>query len=458
MFIVCRLLTHSKRFLPRWFASARANSFVRNVAMVGGGTAAAQMITIAFSPLITRLYGPEVFGVAGMFMAAVAVIIPLGTLSYSMAIVLPSRDEEARALFKLSVMISLAITTGVTAVICGSHQWLAAAISLDANSAILLVAPIAIMLSTMAQSLQQWLVRKKRFHSVSRVAVIEAAASGATITGVGLVTASVQVLLLLSVLTIAIRTTLLWLDARRTLIDHADQGGSSLRSRYAVSLIEVAYRYRDFPLYRAPTDWLTFFSHSMPPIMLATFLGPAAAGFYVLARRVLAVPSIIIARAFETVFFPSLVEASHQSEKLRPSILKSTAALALIGLAPFGMVVAFGPWLFSFVFGAEWVSAGRYASWLAVWLYFSFINGPSTSAIPILNLQGHFLVFEVVVFFVRTALLAFGAQILVSDIAAVALFSLVGALMNIVMIVWIIIACDARARRVGSETIGAQEP
>jgi len=48
---------------------ALSSKFVRNVAIVATGTAGAQAITMAFSPINTRLYGPEAFGILGTFTA-----------------------------------------------------------------------------------------------------------------------------------------------------------------------------------------------------------------------------------------------------------------------------------------------------------------------------------------------------------------------------------------------------
>ena len=42
------------------FVKLSKNPFVRNVMIVATGTAVSQAITMAFSPIITRLYGPEV--------------------------------------------------------------------------------------------------------------------------------------------------------------------------------------------------------------------------------------------------------------------------------------------------------------------------------------------------------------------------------------------------------------
>ena len=62
-----------------------ARPFVRNVAAVAGGTATAQLIGILFSPLITRLYGPEAYGIQGVFMAIVAVGSSFAALSLPLA-------------------------------------------------------------------------------------------------------------------------------------------------------------------------------------------------------------------------------------------------------------------------------------------------------------------------------------------------------------------------------------
>jgi IS5 family transposase len=71
------------------------------VAVVASGTAGAQAITMGFSPVITRLYGPEAFGLLGVFMAMVQVLVPAAALTYPIAIVLPKEDRDARVLARL---------------------------------------------------------------------------------------------------------------------------------------------------------------------------------------------------------------------------------------------------------------------------------------------------------------------------------------------------------------------
>ena len=90
-------------FLTRTYKS----KFVRNVAVVASGTIGAQAITMVFAPAITRLYGPEAFGLLGTFMTIAAVVTPIASLSYPIAIVLSPEDIYARGIARLSAYIAI---------------------------------------------------------------------------------------------------------------------------------------------------------------------------------------------------------------------------------------------------------------------------------------------------------------------------------------------------------------
>lgn len=413
--------------------------FVRNVLIVAGGTAAAQAIGVGFSPIVTRLYGPEVFGVVGIFMASVSAIGPLATLSYGMAVVLPPTDGEARALMRLSIYIGITVAALTLLIALFCHQAIAEVIGFTAPSALLLLAPAMILVSAVDQPLSQWLVRKKAFKPLSRIGVFDASAMGISKSVIGLAVATAPVLLLLNVIGRALHTLLLWCAARKTLAAH-DVG------EHGPMLKAVAVRYRDFPLFRAPQDWLTSVSLAMPPLLLAAFFGPATAGFFAIARTVLALPSSLISSAVGTVFLPRIVDAARCGDSLRPLVIKATTGLAIAGFIPFAVVISFGPSLFALAFGPDWMPAGEYARWLSVWLYFSFLNPPSCQVLVVSGLQGPFLIFQTVTETLRFGALAAGAYLIGSALAALALFSLVGCVANLWLIVWAITSCHTQTR------------
>ncbi len=432
--------------LAGWFQRLGRSRFLRNVAVVTSGTAAAQAITIAFSPIITRLYGPDAFGNLGVFVAVVAVLSPVVTLAYGRAIVLPASDRDAEALLRLSLLVGIGVSISSAVIFGGLHRQIARVLGFNVAAQYLLLVPIVLLFSAPEEALSQWLIRKGQFRSVARVAVAQSAAVGAAKAGVGLFVATAPALFVLNAVGHALRAVLLWVGARSTLVGQRIRSTDIANRAKLSPLGTVAHTYRDFPMYRAPQALLNALSQHIPTLMLTAFFGPVPAGFYVLSTHVLTLPSALISESFGMVFRAHIAEAGHRGQRLRPLVLKVTVGLAAIGLLPFGVVIAFGPWLFGAVFGADWITAGEYARWLALWVYFMFVAVPCVEAIPLLGLQGQFLLFSVLLVAVRAGTLVFGALVLTSDVGAIAAFSVAGALLNIGLTTWVLLSSGGRLR------------
>jgi len=405
--------------------------FVRNVTIVASGTAAAQVITMAFSPLITRIYGPEAFGLLGIFQSLVAILAPIAALAYPIAIVLPKEDSEAKGLVKLSFLVSAAIFCAVVVVMLTGGEKLLALLDSEAIAPYVMLIPLSMVFAAYMQIGQQWLIRKKQFAITARVAVLQSFLLNSAKTVIGWVKPVGAVLVVLATLGHVLHAAMLWVGIKKsgTLTEN-----TALKEPSEIPLKKLAKQYYDFPLYRTPQMFINAISQSLPVLMLASFFGPSSAGFYTICRTVLGMPSSLVGQAVGDVFYPRVTEASHRGEDVSRLILKATLALAAVGFLPFAVVVAFGPQLFSFVFGAQWVRAGEYARWMALWMFVGFINRPSVAAIATLSIQGFFLIFEFLSIGSRIIALAVGFLFFKNDVIAVALFALVGMLLNLFLI------------------------
>ena len=429
--------SHSIAGLQAFISQAYKSRFVRNVAVVASGTAGAQAIVIAFSPIITRLYGPEAFGILGTFMAIVAVITPIAAMSYPIAIVLPKEDSDARGIARLSAYIALGVTALTTLVLLTFGNHIVRLLQVQEISFYIWLLPLVILFAAWLQINQQWVIRKKHFGLKARAAVLHAFLVNGAKAGMGLFKPLAAVLIVFYALGQALHAALLFFGTKRA---ERQQAQEEKRDQQT-SLKALARRHYDFPLYRAPQISINAVSQSLPVLMLAAFFGPASAGFYVLCKKLLGMPSTLIGKSVGDVFYPRITEAAHKSENLARLIIKATISLAAVGIIPFGLIMAFGPWLFGFVFGAEWVVAGEYARWLALWMFFMFLNNPSIKTMPIISAQGFHLVFTFFTISIRLIVLALGYYIFQSDIVAVALFGVSGALINIILIFIVLMKC-----------------
>ena len=410
--------------------------FVRNVTIVASGTAAAQVITMAFSPLITRIYGSEAFGLLGIFQSLVAILTPIAALAYPIAIVLPKEDSEAKGLVKLSFLVSAAIFCAVVVVMLTGGEKLLALLDSEAIAPYVMLIPLSIVFAAYMQIGQQWLIRKKQFAITARVAVLQSFLLNSAKTVIGWVNPVGAVLVVLATLGHGLHAAMLWVGIKKS--------GTFTRNlppqqMPQLSLKSLAKQYHDFPLYRTPQIFINATSQSLPTLMLASFFGPSSAGFYTICRTVLGMPSRLVGQAVSDVFYPRVTEASHRGEDISRLILKATLALAAVGFLPFAVVVAFGPQLFAFVFGGEWRVAGEYARWISVWVFFQFINKPSVMAIPALKLQKSLLIYELFSTASKVLALFIGFSFFSSDIIAIAIFSMFGVFAYVFLIIWVIV-------------------
>jgi O-antigen/teichoic acid export membrane protein len=371
-------------------ASGRAG-IVRGVGVIAGGTAIAQGLTILASPLITRLYGPEAVGVVGVFTATVAVISPVSALGYNLAVALPREDNDAKTIVRLSLRIGAIVSVVLLSVVAFSHRPFAAATNFTESSLYFLLLPAVILLSSVELTYTQWLIRKHRFPRVSGISIVQSGATNGTKVALGYFIGSPAVLILATVGGNGLRALLYWLSSRRE-----TSSGKELPEDRRSAAKRLAREYRDYPSQRAPQMMLNSVSRNLPTVLIAAFFGPAVAGFYSIGQRVMQLPSALVAQSVGKVLLPHLAETAHSGGNLPSKILLSTAALAAVGLIPFGLVAAFGPTLFAFVFGPEWVEAGQYARWMALWLFCSFLSVPTIQSLGISRSQGFMLLWEAI--------------------------------------------------------------
>ena len=86
------------------------SEFSSNVLTLMTGTTIAQAIPIAISPILTRIYTPEDFGMFALYMSMATIISVIATGRYELAIILPEKDEDAINIMMLSIGITFLVS------------------------------------------------------------------------------------------------------------------------------------------------------------------------------------------------------------------------------------------------------------------------------------------------------------------------------------------------------------
>lgn len=417
----------------RWSQSR----FVRNVVAVATGTAAAQAIGMLLSPVITRLYGPDAFGTLGVFVSTVNLFAPAVALTLPLAIVLPKNDQEALSLVRLSIYTSLFMVGLVVALITLFQGDILSLLQIEMLAPTIFLVPLAALFSSWHQIAQQWAIRHGHFRRISGVSILHALAHNGGQVALGFVTPVASALIYVNTFARLLHALLLIPLTKYSSTNNSSVRGDT-RSPPLTHPFRLLQKYRDFPLYRAPQVLLSAASEGIPVLLIASFYGPAVAGFYTLCRTVMGLPTQLIGASVGDVFYPRVVEAAAKRENLPRLIIRTTMILAVVGLLPYALVVAVGPTLFGVVFGDEWVTAGAFARWIALWQYLMLTSRPAIQSLPVLSAQRFHLVFSAFSIALRIGVLLLSFYAFSDPVTVIALFGITGMLINIMLVVLVI--------------------
>ncbi len=404
--------------------------FVEPVLTLLSGVAVAQVLTYAARPILTRIYGPEEFGILTVFIALLGLVVACGTGHFEDALMLPARRADAARLLMLALGTSAvsAVLVGLAMLFRGPIAVVLGGIELAPS---LLLLPLAGLAAAAAQAVETWHTRFDRYSVVSSGRISQGLVTiaiqlGAGVAGIGAIGLAAGATA--GFLALLVPTGYVLLRRDGLLLRAALRRPDDLRA--------VGRRYRRFPLFTAPAALLNVFAGRVPVFGLAVAFGPGPTGIFGLAFATLALPVGMVTAAMGQVFFVRAAEA-HRHGALGPLTRQMHARLVALAAYPIAAAAVAGPDLFGLVFGSEWTEAGLYARILAPWLLLSAVAPPLGRVFDVTEHQRTDLAFSALQAVGLTLALVVAAQS-GEHLVAVALAGAVGALLRALQIGWLL--------------------
>jgi O-antigen/teichoic acid export membrane protein len=369
------------------------------------------------SPILTRLYTPEEFGVLAVFASIIGVVFAFIAGRYEMAIPLPDREEQAASLTVAGyiVVLFLSLISGIGLFFGGQQivQWT----NTPNLEPYLWLIPVGLVGAGTYQVLNYWAVRHKAYSVIARTKVTQNAARVGSQVSIGLLSSGPLGLLVGEVLgRVGGVGSLALFTIRETM--------SEFKTVSARGVVKAARRYRRFPMLAAPSALLNKASTNLPALLFASIFSPAVAGWFALSQRVIGLPVWLVSQAVSQVYLGEAAEIRQKSPaELRGLFIRLSALLLAVGLIPALALGAFGDVIFSFVFGADWTEAGQYAEYLSVAFLAQIIVVPLSMTLNILEQQGLQLAWDAARFVIVLGALWGAYQYRVDPSYAVGLFS-----------------------------------
>jgi len=394
-------------------------SFGADVMKIAGGTVFAQLLALLASPVLARIYGPEAFGLLALFTSITTTLGTVACLRYELSIMLPKGEREAANLFGASLTSALLISILVAPLLWLIHGPLIEWLKSPELEAYLWLVPPAVFVSGVFVALNYWNSRTRRYGRLSLARIFSSVASTSVQLGAGLAgLISGGSLIAGSLIGSAVATLALglqiWRDDSRLIKESLSPGEMALGIK----------RYRKFPLLDSWSSLLNAISWQLPTFILSAFFSAKVVGYYALGMNVLQLPMLLVGNAIAQVFFQRAAEARHDGSLAQ--VVESTfLRLSLVGVFPILLLASLGKEIFIVVFGLPWAEAGVYVQILALWTFITFITGPICALFSVMERQGTFLGFNLLLLLARAAALTAGA-VSGDPRVALALFALVG--------------------------------
>ena len=364
------------------------SEFLKDALTLITGTSISQAIPILITPVLTRLYLPEEYGLMGIYLGISLLLGILSTLSYQAAILLPENENEALSILQLCIISSFLVSVFSAIVILFLNHKVAGWMNAPELSTYLYLVPLSILSIGVNNAFTSWANRLNLYKSISMSKIISAVSTpffsiilGLFINGpfglfAGLIAGQ--------------------LISPSILIIHAyKRNGVIFHLNSKSELIKSAKIYRDFPKYSLWADFINNFVNQLPIYMLSIYSGKNDVGHYNLSNRILGMPITLISTSIGQIFYQKASNDYIQKGNCEELYIKTFKFLFLLSVIPFSILIIFGPGIFGLFFGKEWREAGVYSQIMGLMFFFKFTVSPLSYMYYIANRQKEDLIIHI---------------------------------------------------------------
>ena len=400
------------------------SNIAKNFFLLFSSSAIAQIIALLLAPFISRLFTPDNFGMIGYILSISGIFTAIGSLTYEKAIVLENDDKKAQDLQFLSLCSSFIFSI----ILYFSISFYIKKFSNLESSYLLWIVPI-FFLNNFINIVFAVLNRDRQYKNIAMIQLLRRSGTAITqltfgilgYTAFGLIWGNIFGALF-CVIYIYILSSL-----------------SFSKRKYKLEDIKyVAKKYINFPLYTAPQELINISFAQLPVIILANYYSITILGAYYFAVKIIQLPSVLLGNSIKKIFYKEAAFSRNKMDNLKELYFNLTAILFFISIIPIIISFFFAPDIFSFVFGSDWLFAGKFARWMTLWFGVNFIMIPSRVLFLVFEKQKLLFKIDLIIGIIRFMILLITVNYF-SAITAIATFSVISAICFIAIILgWII--------------------
>lgn len=344
--------------------------FMRNTLKLSVSTILMYCLPFVVMPILSRMYYPAAFGEWGVFSGMVGIVSVVLCLCYEQALI---GEGEPRNVFPLGLLCLLSAT-----VVClftygimylGIYWGWSFFISFPCL-ALLIVYLSLHALNMVLLAFANWCEAYGQMSANNVVtggsqALFRLLLGGGwpvVFQGNGLIFGTVMAQALSTgVLMWGVRDRLKWIK----------KSGSGWQGR----MRELAYAYRKYPMYDAPSTLLTFAALNIPLLLLSVYYSKEEIGCYSVILQLLLLPMSFVGSAMGKVYFRDISKCEDEG-KIKNITLYVMRVTAVLSILPVLFLTMGGDYVVTCFLGERWALAGRLALCLSIWAWPTILTQP----------------------------------------------------------------------------------
>jgi O-antigen/teichoic acid export membrane protein len=359
--------------------SVKKDVFLKSVAVLSSGIGLAQLIVMAASPLLTRLYEPKDFGILSAFGAALGLGLIVASWRYERAIPIVKSKRSVIIIIWLCILALICNTVLLSFFLLWLSEENLAIFKIPEVVDYLWLLPLGVLLGGFYEMMTYVAVRNENYSLLAKTKVAQGGWQVVTQIGLGLAGLCSIGLIVGDVIGRSL--------GGYTLLQVLSSDWKFRPKRYYFSHIRVvAKRLWQFPLISMPTGVLNRAGTMAPQLLFVALYDAGVAGLLFFAQQIILGPLLFIGRSVSKVFLGHISNTHRNSLTEIVSIIdKTVLRLFAIGFVPIALLAWLGPVFFGFVFGENWAEAGVYARYLAIPLLIQFAIAPVLQTLIVLE-------------------------------------------------------------------------
>jgi O-antigen/teichoic acid export membrane protein len=353
----------------------------RNLFKVLSSASIAQVIPILIYPILTRIFHAEQFGLLALYQGICAILIIPATGRYEFALMIPEKDEDSWNLLGFGLFLGGCVSTILLIISFLFANPLAKMLGNLSIAPWLPLISLSVFMTVIYIFFTFWANRKKEYSIIAGYTIYQS--SVVSVGKLGMGSAGFINGGLIAGVIIGQFISSIWI-AYKVIRKYSE----FLAKLSWTKMFAQSKRFSNFPKFRMLHALTNNFSGNLPIFILTSYFSPVFAGYWSLAFSVVYKPMSLFTGSLMQVFSQRMIERANNGDSIHKHVKEVIIKMILLGMAPFILIGIAAPWIFAWIFGSEWYTAGKYLQVMIPWLFTLYLAAPFSFIADLAGKQG----------------------------------------------------------------------